>query len=348
MISDGLVKFPNGVPGKFDAYKGLGLFTILIVLVFSITTMVVPVGQPVKDSEVDFKYESMEKCRDNSCWSFGLTLLLSFILFIGFYTFQRVLPISGFVAIIIMSIVAIAGINSWNKLDSLFEKMKFYSIIIATVILAFTRVSNITNLTKDRPWLVEGWSWLLWLLLAVNIGEAVYSEMDEGSYINPILGIILILLMPNPLLTGKSWKDLLFVDKGGYRDLVYKTPLFWSILYIIWDANYAYTDKKEHFAIICLVLLAPLLNTLPNSISVNPSLFIQARAYTLFIRYMVIAYKDVFEEYTDSKGWYNEKAKNIWDWINISIVIVFVFYTIATNNRVRNLIGQKRGYKHLK
>jgi len=339
MINNGSLKMVNEIPGKLNAYSGLGLFILIAALVYSFTTMAVPVGQPNKENKPDFKYkDTMEKCQNENCWEFGLTLLLAFALFVGFYMFQRVLPISGFVIIIIMSIVAIAGINSWNKLDTLFEKMKFYSIIIATIILAFTRVSNITNLTNNKT-AANVWCWLLWLILAANIGEAVYSELDEGYILNPVVGIILILLMPNPILTGKSWNDILFVDKGNYRDLVYKTPLFWAFLYTIWNANYAYGDKREHFAIIIMVLLSAFLNTTPNSLSVNPSLYIQARAYTLFMRYMVVAYRDVFEEYTDSKGWYDEKAKTIWDGINISLAIIFIVYTMVTNKRFKSMIG---------
>lgn len=199
MINNGVLTNLNGNLSS----KLLGTFILVLILVYSFTTMFVAVGQPNKNVEINFKYEdSMDKCRYENCWTFGLTLLLAFIGFIGFYMFQRTLPVSGFVICCIMSIVAIAAINSWNKLDSLFEKMKFYSIIVATLILAFTRVSNIANLTKNKT-VANVWCWLLWLILAANIGEAVYSELDEGYILNPIVGIILILLMPNPILSGK-------------------------------------------------------------------------------------------------------------------------------------------------
>ena len=308
---------------KFKGFDTIGLIVIIALLTFSFTTMFVPVSEP--QYPVDHKYDTMDKCQDTSCYQFGLTILLFFIACISFYSFERSFPIIGIGIMGILAIASISTVFTVNKLDTPFEYVKFITIIVSAGLLMLTRVFNIKKYT---PGFISGnlWSWGLWLLLAINIGEAVIGEFMNKSYINPLVGIWLILFMPNPFNTGKSWKNLLFVDKGNYRDLVYKTPMFWVTMYILWDANYAYSEKSEHFAAILAVLLFPLLTGLPSSTKVNPYLFVQMRALTLFLRYIILGFNDVFEKYTDSTGWYNEEAKEIWDYINIALVSGYTIY----------------------
>ena len=91
----------------------------------------------------------------------------------------------------ILNTSPISYVFTINKLDTPFEYIKFISIIVATLLLSFTRVSNIKNLNKFLPSFLSKnvWSWLLWLILVINIGEAVMTEFKNKHYINPLIGI---------------------------------------------------------------------------------------------------------------------------------------------------------------
>ena len=338
MISKGSVKNIN------QGSKIFGLTILIALLVYSLTTMFVPITNP-KGNSPEFKYLSMNTCIDASCYEFGLTLLLSTVVFAAWYIFQRKMPMIGLGVIFVMSIAAIVVVSTVNKLDTEFEYIKLVSIIVGCIFLSLVRVVKWGNSWSNI------WSWLLWFILAINIAEAVYSEFKNGHYINPCLGIILILFAPNPFNTGESWKKLLNI---GGKDMIYKTSILWVLLYTTWNANYAYSERKEHFAAIIPVLLVPLLSTIPNSLAVNPHLYIQARTYTLFIRYMAIGYntftdgilenqekkifkknqsitpsRDIYQKYSDSTGWYDDKAKEIWDYVNIALGSMFVMSKIV-------------------
>ena len=334
MIYNNIIKNING--SKISKFSGITL--IIAIIVYSILSMFLPIATPKNENDENefkklFKYDTMDKCINSGCIQYGLVILLCFIVFIGFYSFERVFPIAGFVILILLSIAVLVYVFTVNKLDTPFEYIKFISIIVATLLLSFTRVSNIKNL-KPNFISKNAWSWLLWLILAINIGEAVMTEFKNKHYINPIIGIWLILFMPTPFHIGsKNWKDILFIDKRNNRDLVYKTPIFWVIMYILWNANYSYSERKEHFSTILVVLLSSLLTTLPNSTSINPHLFIQMRTYTLFIRYIILGFNDVYEKYSDTKGWYNEDAKKVWEYINLFLITIYTLYFSVTGNR---------------
>ena len=298
------------------------ILVILIIIIFSIICMFVPISNIYNDEGI--KSDTMNKCENKSCYQFGLLLLIFFIVLCIFMSFNRIFPNIGFIIIIILSIASVVYVNiGENSFDDEFEIAKFYLIILASLFLSFTRVAGINNFKLfNYP---NIWSWLLFGVLVFNILAAVGTEIKNNSYINPIIGIILILMLPNPITYGKQWKDLLFI-RGN--DLVYKISMFWMLMYTIWDMNFVYKDGKEHFASVIIVLLTPLLTGFPLTTKIDPGLYIQARTYTLFLRYIILAFNDVFEKYSDSNGFYLEKNKNIWDYVDISVIIMYIIINL--------------------
>lgn len=188
------------------------------------------------------------------------------------------------------------------------------------------------------------WCWILWGTLAVNISEAALGDFTRGNYANSGVGLWLVAAMPRPYfstlerrlffftLMRPTWGHIVFIDASakGFYDLVYETDWFWVFAYITWNAAFSYDERKEHFVIICVVLVASLLVNLPNNpLKLDPHLYVQGRTYTLLARYIILAFYDVYEEYADSTYWFDEDIKDIWGYCNVAIIGIYMIYKLA-------------------
>ena len=118
-------------------------------------------------------------------------------------------------------------------------------------------------------------------------------------------------------------KNVLYINNNkGTNDLVYKVSLAWVLVYTIWNACFSYSNRKEHFALIVVVLLTALLSDIPYSTSIIPALYIQSRTYTLFMRYTIFTIDDVYQKFADSTNWYDEDIAKFWEIINLVIIIL--------------------------
>jgi len=180
------------------------------------------------------------------------------------------------------------------------------------------------------------WRWILWLALFTNIMEAVVVGMLDGDYPNGVAGLCLILLMPRAYFTctdpkierrlmfftflQPSFQHVVYVDNSpevGYYDLVYETGWDWVFLYTTWNACFSFDDRRDHFISICVVLVAALYGNadpkkpwdffrvrgsslracdLTPCLQIDPHMYIQGRCATLYTRYVILAYYDVYQE----------------------------------------------------
>jgi len=280
----------------------------------------------------DLKYDTMDKCLDSQCYQFGIVLFVCFCIYLLSYGFFRNYPIQSFGVIILLFISTLANIVINDTFDGVFEYVKYISISVGVIILAATRFYSATNYKTPNLLSKNSVSWVLLLILGLNIAEACYTDFKDEKYYNLIAGIILLITIPTPVsnLLGNNknnnWGDLLGINKNNSYDFVFKTPMVWVLMYIIWNMCFSYSSRKEHFATIVVVLLTTLFSDFPNSLSNIPWLFMQCRVYTLFIRYVILGWDDVYEKYADSSNWYNEDISNYWGLINMISFIVILIY----------------------
>lgn len=198
------------------------------------------------------------------------------------------------------------------------------------------------------------WRWFLWCALIVNILEAVTFDMINQNYANGIVGIYCILAMPRGYFTNVTkWLErrvfwftflqptmnhVLFVDDTptvGHYDMIYETDAFWVFIYTSWDACFAYQERKDHFVIVCLVLIAGLygsadLFNFRTFFQIDPHMYIQCRSFTLWIRYIIFGYYDVYNEFVDTSLYFDKNVANIWGYVNLALCGLYMAYMLTT------------------
>lgn len=338
-------KYPLN-PGSFSNISGV-VVIIFLILFFTVTSFYKDIVTPFDNDE--FKYDTMEKCVDSSCYQFGITLLVCFIIYIGYYSFYRYFPLASFISVFLLFGLSTYFIFTSNKFDNLFEYIKFFSVSIGAMMLVSLRLHTIsqkTNLYNDNSivqflknsvfsffniFSKNTWTWMMVVVLSINIIEAVLKDYKYGNYYNVIAGILLVLTIPRPGLTlfdstQTKWSNVCYVNTKKPNDIVYTTTLFWVIMYTTWNMCFSYSERKEHFAIIVVVLLSALFGNLPNSIANVPYLYIQCRTLTLFARYVILGFDDVYQKYADSSNWYDKDISNYWGLFNMVCYICYICY----------------------
>lgn len=351
-------------PTSLSSYSKIfpGVLILFVIVAFSVYTAL-GTGIANWNGESVFKYDEMLKCVDDQCPQYAIVFVLCLVVFIGFFIFYRYFPMSTLLVTVIILISSTPFILK-NKFDNLFEYLKYYSMFIGFLFLLLLRLGSIFSVQKQSrigyfhptkgnkiaQWMNENifhytskisenaWTWVLYVILMVNIGEAGFTDFSGGNYYNFAVAILLILTMPRPGLTlfntkHKHWKNITLVTRRKPYDLIYDTTLFWVLMYTSWDACFAYAERREHFFVIVIVLLAALLTNAPLSLGLIPFLYIQARTSTLLSRYAILGYEDVYQKFADTSNWYNEDVKKVWEIANVSIFVVYIVYYLCTTNK---------------
>lgn len=194
----------------------------------------------------------------------------------------------------------------------------------------------------------DGWCWVLWWSLAINIIQVVITDFSLGHYYNACAGFWLVLAMPRKTFgswdsqicwfakTSESWSHILFIDESFY-DMVYETDWFWVIMYTSWNLCFCFDARREHFAVVCIVLIASLVNDIPQRMKSDPHLWTQAYIFILLVHYSLIAIYDPFQEFADTSSWFDKTVKTSWGVANLTLTALYSLYklkqTKATNKR---------------
>lgn len=145
-----------------------------------------------------------------------------------------------------------------------FVWIKVFSVAIGIYWLQTLRYTRL----GQKNWAL----WVAWVMVAINISEAVaQSLLHPGmvNFINSLTGLFLIITLPRP---GQIHID----TTSPYRSLIWDTPMIWVIGYVIWNWVFIYTLWPALCVRHLAVLGAPFLIALYDN-----RLFEQARPLTL-------------------------------------------------------------------
>lgn len=191
-------------------------------------------------------------------------IILSIFLVSGLTIIIRMLPVSwgGILCFIFPLLLTPYWLNQSHITPFMYAKV--YSLCVAVVYIQTLRF--LKSPAGSKIYLV------FYYLVALNILEAIITDIIRGSTINAIAGIILIL-------TLKSYKNI-YVDKDSkYNDFHYNIGLLWIIGYTVWNFTFVYSISKGTLMPSTIVHLSiPLLLSIKKE-----SLYLQYRAISLLI-----------------------------------------------------------------
>lgn len=207
------------------------------------------------------------------------------------------------------------GVVGW------FRWAKITSVILPTIFVGFTRISNYEN-KKGRIWdeLKKPWAmWFIYGILFLNIMEATIKDFSAGNLFNAICGLLLCATIPFPM---KYWK----ISKEKHGDLISYTTIGWNFLYTTWNACFVFGESPSFFASsLCILLAAEIYPIIKG----RPELYITARIYTLATHLIIRAcLPTIFITLMDSSSWQNPTVLKYWGIANAVMIVPYLFWHI--------------------
>ncbi len=196
-----------------------------------------------------------------------------------------------------------------SSVYDVFSWLKIYSVLIflwVTIILRFsTLIEKYENAIKIS----------LYLLLQVNIVEAVLMDASKQHFSNVLLGVVLMVTLP-------SWKSIT-LKANTFLAIHWSLPIHWIIAYTLW--NWLFVNFQfPMLAGIHLVLLAgPLIAAFYNQ-----RMWIYYRSHSLGV-HLVLIFTFPYQQfyfYTDFT-WITAQQSMI---AEIALAIIFTAISIAT------------------
>ena len=240
-------------------------------------------------------------------------------------------------------ILALLSIPLWFiNLHSFFRWAKSISVLLPICFVSFVRISNDGSHKDVMMSLKKKWPlWLLYLILNLNIIEAVKQGFELGNYFNAISGIILCITIPLPT---KHWRIAKHDGKKNFAELIADLPLAWCLLYVTWNAAFVYSENTTFFASSVCILLAPEIWMLVKK---RTDLWLMGRIYTLAIHILIRSSYDIFTPIMDSTLWYNESVAYFWGLGNLVLhvgYLVYWFFKLRNKPYVLKHSAQAYGY----
>jgi len=247
-----------------------------------------------------------------------MSLLFIFLL-VSNEIFRRS-KIMGWLAFLILPILLIPWGIYFDKNYSLFLWLKTYSVPAAACIVLLYRFSQL----EHKQWL----TYLLWLILALNILEAVVDSFVRGEpfmYLNAVAGIILIISIPK--------MNILVDNRDQKRDFLWMMPLGWIIGYTLWNWTFVYLGWTDLSVRHIPILLAPLAFEF-----IKPGIWFQTRAFTLGI-YVILrfTYEPLFQGLS-VPNFYNPLAAQIFTGVTLVWVGLYLLRHISVIIQERKTI----------
>jgi hypothetical protein len=178
------------------------------------------------------------------------------------YAFIQFSVVAGYMLLVVAGIPAFArGLKRPDP--KLFNIVKVVSILLTAWIMLPLSHGTLQGTI---------WQWAIWLLLALNITEAIIYDAVKGQWLNAISGSLLIACM-SPA-QG-------IVATGLHNVIVYPLPWLWLLAYALW--NFCFSSRyypyvaQAHLA----MLVAPLLVEY-----CWPGSWLQARTYSMAVYFL--------------------------------------------------------------
>lgn len=178
--------------------------------------------------------------------------------------------------------------------------------------------------------------WVLYFVLIINISEATIKDMTLGNYFNGVCGVFLLLSQPLPDLgyDGKRVTSFMGIDsvqslgkaRASYFDFIYVLPFGWSLVYSTWNLCFCLDSRRSHFASAGAVLFVPLVRACYHR---RYDMWMQSRVYTLALRYVLLAYYDVYDRWLDTTEWYDASTVEYWGLANMVLgALHFIWWVL--------------------
>jgi hypothetical protein len=244
------------------------------------------------------------------------------LLFLLHELFRRFLKLTNafFVLVLFFFPLWLSNLGDW------FLVVKTLLMILAIIIISFTRLSyaltnqKMSQLRNNIPF------WIIYLALVLNILVALIPDIEIGNYYNAIGGLLLCILVPLP---PNGWR--IDTASHGHHDLLVDLPIIWCLLYISWWMNFIYDGWPNIFSRgICLMVVT----LIPLLIYKRSDLWLSIRAYTLAFYMLSIAFFDYSIPFIDSVVKQDNKVMIIWGEVNLILLLVYALWWFR--------IGQKR------
>lgn len=220
-------------------------------------------------------------------------------------------------------------VGYWNFVTieaSWFAYVKLFSVVVGALYVTILRY---------KSWGSISWLKLTgYLLIIINMLEAMVHDVFTGTPINAVVGGVLLLTLAFPY--------QIFVDpKDPKRNFRYNLGIAWVLAYTAWDFVFIYGVSKfgegSPFAAFAIChLVTPLL-----LMGKTGDLYMQARAHSLslymFVR-MSIPYEPFFFE---TPNWYNPTFQVFMQVIAIGLTLWTVYLAIQkirTTENAQNIV----------
>jgi hypothetical protein len=237
----------------------------------------------IDETRYEFKHidgeTDVEIRKSKPFWSWMHLIFLFIVLMVG----NEISRYYKGVSYLLYFILPIVLIPHWLKagFDGWFRWIKLYSAVAGSVFTTFFRFHNIDTKTWAK--------FVVMLILAINIAEAVLQDFSQPDLPNLINGIAGVLCM----ITISRWKGIKRDDAKPHDMLWPGMTTFWILAYDVWNITFVYINFPNTVALSFIVLLAPTV----AAIWIKKGTYLQARAFTLAI-YMM--YLFTFKSFADN------------------------------------------------
>lgn len=236
-----------------------------------------------------------------------LTILTFIIIYISLQLIVNEFSRRSFLFLALFYIlIPIYFANEWNEqFSSTFFLVKHYSLLVLIAILILFKKYSYFQKCKIAPL-------VFYLLLQINILEAVLTDVFAGFYVNGISGVILMITIPI--------KQKVYVDnKQKTNDLKWDLPLPWIIGYTLWNHIFVYGNYPHYSAVSIATLIATLIIGI-----INNKLWFQARAYLLMTTFIFSNTFWSLNDYFLTPKWESETVYLIL--LSISTIYVLFYF----------------------
>lgn len=228
----------------------------------------------IDETKYEFKHvdgeTDVEIRKSKPFWSWMHLVFLFIVLMVG----NEISRYYKGVSYLLYFILPIVLIPHWLKagFDGWFRWIKLYSAVAGSVFTTFFRFHNIDGKTWAK--------FVVMLILAINIAEAVLQDFSQPDLPNIINGIAGVLCM----ITISRWKGIKKDEQKPHDMLWPGMTTFWILAYDIWNITFVYINFPNTVAFSFIVLLAPTV----AAIWIKKGTYLQARAFTLAIYMMYL------------------------------------------------------------